>query len=121
MKYYSLNKLAPDTSFKDAVIKGLAPDKGLYFPESITPLSKDFFNNIEYYSNEEIAYEAIKQFVGDEIPEKELKEIKIEIRDFHLKNISRNERCNVIHSSDNGIEAAHYLSLLNETINKNEE
>lgn len=50
-----------------------------------------------------------------------VKETKIAIRDFHLKNISRNERCNVIHSSDNGIEAAHYLSLLNETINKNEE
>ena len=47
MNYYSLNKQAPNTSFKDAVIKGLAPDKGLYFPESFTPLSKEFFKNIE--------------------------------------------------------------------------
>lgn len=75
MNYYSLNKKAPNVSFKDAVVKGLAPDKGLYFPESITPLAKDFFNHIEYFSNTEIAYEVIKQFVGDEIPEKELKEI----------------------------------------------
>ena len=47
MQYYSLNKKAPNVSFKDAVIKGLAPDKGLYFPEKITPLAKGFFNHIE--------------------------------------------------------------------------
>ncbi|RXP61861.1 threonine synthase [Lutibacter sp. HS1-25] len=92
MNYYSLNKKAPNVSFKDAVIKGLAPDKGLYFPESITPLSKDFFNHIEYFSNEEIAYEVIKQFVGDEIPEKELKEIINETLcfDFPVVEIEKN-------------------------------
>jgi threonine synthase len=75
MNYFSLNKKAPSTSFEEAVVKGLAPDKGLYFPESITPLSKDFIENIENYSNNEIAYEVIKQFVGTEIPENELKRI----------------------------------------------
>lgn len=75
MNYFSLNKKAPNTSFQEAVVKGLAPDKGLYFPESITPLSKEFIDNIENYSNNEIAFEVIKQFVGDEIPETELKRI----------------------------------------------
>jgi threonine synthase len=75
MNFYSLNKKAPNVSFKEAVIKGLAPDKGLYFPESITPLDKGFFSHIEYFTNNEIAYEVIKQFVADEIPEKELREI----------------------------------------------
>jgi threonine synthase len=75
MNYFSLNKKAPKTTFEDAVVRGLAPDKGLYFPESIEPLSKDFIENIENYSNHEIAFEAIRQFVGDEIPEKELKNI----------------------------------------------
>jgi threonine synthase len=92
MNYYSLNKKAPNVSFKDAVIKGLAPDKGLYFPESITPLSKDFFSHIEYFSNEEIAYEVIKQFVGDEIPEKDLKQIIAETLcfDFPVVEIENN-------------------------------
>ena len=67
MNFYSLNKKAPNVSFKEAVIKGLAPDKGLYFPESITPLDKGFFSHIEYFTNNEIAYEVIKQFVADEI------------------------------------------------------
>lgn len=75
MNYFSLNKKAPNTTFEEAVVKGLAPDKGLYFPESITPLPKEFIENIENYSNHEIAFEAIKQFVGDEIPENELKRI----------------------------------------------
>lgn len=75
MNYYSLNHTSPKTSFKDAVVNGIAPDRGLYFPESITPLPEDFFKNIHQYTNEEIAFEAIKQFVGDEIPEEQLKEI----------------------------------------------
>ena len=75
MKYYSLNRNAPKVDFKTAVINGLAPDKGLYFPEEITKLPESFFENIESFSNAEIAYEAIKQFVGDAIPETELKNI----------------------------------------------
>ena len=75
MKYYSLHKKSPDTSFKNAVIEGLAKDRGIYFPQNITPLPKTFFDTIENYSNEEIAFTAIQQFVGDEIPETILKQI----------------------------------------------
>jgi threonine synthase len=75
MKYFSLNNNSPKVSFEEAVVLGLAPDRGLYFPESITPLPDSFFANIEKLTHEEIAYEAIKQFVGDEIPETELKRI----------------------------------------------
>ena len=82
MNFYSLNKKAPNVSFKDAVIKGIAPDKGLYFPEKITPLPEAFFENIESHSNTEIAFEAIRQFVSDEIPDVNLKEILKEVLDF---------------------------------------
>ena len=75
MKYYSLNNKSHKVNFEQAVVAGLAPDKGLYFPESITPLPDSFFATIENVSHEEIAFEAIKQFVGDEIPETELKRI----------------------------------------------
>jgi len=51
MKFYSLNKQAPNVSFKDAVIAGIAPDRGLYFPERIEPLPVSFFENIEELSN----------------------------------------------------------------------
>tara|TARA_B110000967_G_scaffold184604_1_gene204180 strand:- start:344 stop:1627 length:1284 start_codon:yes stop_codon:yes gene_type:complete len=75
MNYYSLHHKSPNTTFTNAVIQGLAKDRGIYFPEKITPLSKDFIENIADYSNHEIAYEVIKQFVGAEIPTIKLKEI----------------------------------------------
>ncbi len=92
MHYYSLNRKAPNVSFKNAVIKGLAPDKGLYFPSKITKLKPSFFENIEDFSNHEIAFKVIKQFVADEIPEKELKNIVQETLnfDFPVVNIEEN-------------------------------
>jgi len=82
MNFYSLNQQTPNVSFKDAVIKGIAPDRGLYFPEMIKALPKDFFDNIEDYSNLEIAFLAIQQFVGEDIPEEALKEILADVLDF---------------------------------------
>jgi threonine synthase len=90
MNYYSLNKKAPNSRFENAVVKGLAPDKGLYFPESITPLSKEFFENIDKLSYEEIAFETIKQFIGDEIPEDELKNIIKETLSFGFPVVKLN-------------------------------
>ncbi|WP_066218547.1 threonine synthase [Formosa haliotis] len=92
MNYFSLNKKAPNTTFKDAVIRGLAPDRGLYFPESITPLSEDFFKNIDALSHSEIAFEAIKQFVSPEIPEADLKTIVEETLafDFPIVELDKN-------------------------------
>ena len=84
MNYYSLNHIAPNTTFENAVIKGLAPDRGLYFPETITALDPSFFETIETLSNEEIAYEAIKQFISPEIPEAILKTIVTETLSFEF-------------------------------------
>lgn len=87
MKYYSLNHNAPNVSFKEAVIQGLAPDKGLYFPEDITPIATSFFEKIESFSNEEIAFEVIKQFVGNEIPDEALKKIIAETLCFDFPTV----------------------------------
>lgn len=92
MNYYSLNKQAPKVSFQYAVIQGLAPDEGLYFPESISKLPQTFFDSIENISNEEIAFEVINQFVENEIPEKELRQIISETLsfDFPLVKVEEN-------------------------------
>lgn len=88
MNYYSLHDTSHKTSFKEAVINGIAPDRGLYFPENIEPISKKIIQNISDYSNEEIAFEAIKQFVGEEIPEEKLKEIIKETISFDFPVVS---------------------------------
>ncbi len=92
MRYYSLNNKTIKVSFEEAVIQGLAPDKGLYFPETISQLPQSFFDKIENSSNEEIAFTAIQQFVGDEIPENELKQIISETLsfDFPLAQVEDN-------------------------------
>jgi len=92
MNYYSLNGKSPSVSFKDALIRGLAPDKGLYFPEKISKLTDDFINNIENYSNEEIAYECINQFVGQDIPEPELKKIIDDVLSFDFPLVKLNNK-----------------------------
>ena len=92
MNYYSLNGQAPEVELEEAVVRGIAPDKGLYFPESITPLPASFFENIENLSNNEIAFEAIKQFVEGSIPDDKLKDIIADVLsfDFPLVEIEEN-------------------------------
>jgi threonine synthase len=84
MQYYSTNHLSPKVNFKQAAINGQAPDKGLYFPEEIPILPKEFIENITSYSNEEIAYRVIKPYVGDTIAEAELRRIVRETVNFDI-------------------------------------
>ncbi|RRO20866.1 threonine synthase [Flavobacteriaceae bacterium 14752] len=91
MQFYSLNGKAPSASFKDAVAKGLAPDRGLYFPVKIQKLPDSFFKSISDLSQEEIAFQAIHQFVNPEIPDEILKHIVKETLcfDFPVVNINK--------------------------------
>ena len=82
MLFYSLNKKSDPVSFRDAAITGLAPDKGLYFPERIPELPKSFFDELKNKTKGEIAYEVISPYVGDSIPEKDLRVICEETVDF---------------------------------------
>ena len=84
MLYRSTNNNAPKVDFKQATINGQAPDKGLYFPENIPALLEGLIENIENLSNEEIAYQVIKPYVGDCIPEAVLRNIVAETIDFEI-------------------------------------
>ena len=91
MKYYSLNNTAPKVSFREAVINGIAPDKGLYFPEKIQPLAPSLFEDIENRSTHEIAFEIIHQFVKDDIPDRVLKQIIAKVLDFEFPLVEIDE------------------------------
>ena len=77
--------------FKEATIRGLAPDKGLYFPESIPEYDSRFFAEINDYTDEEIGLKILKPFVGDAIPEDELKKIISETVNFKIPLVKVNE------------------------------
>tara|TARA_B100000963_G_C22630795_1_gene674835 strand:- start:28 stop:1320 length:1293 start_codon:yes stop_codon:yes gene_type:complete len=87
MRYYSLNHNSKHTSFKNAVIRGLAPDRGLYFPNQIPILSKKFFEDIEHISVPEMAFQIIKPYVGKEIDNKKLLSIVTETLDFEFPTV----------------------------------
>ena len=75
MKYYSTNKIVSDVSLEEAVIKGLAADKGLYMPNSIKKLPAEFFEEIENMSFQEMSYRVADAYFGEDIPAEDLKEI----------------------------------------------
>jgi threonine synthase len=91
MNYFSLNKQSPIVSFKEATISGQAPDKGLYFPETIPVLDAAFCNNLAAYSNEEIAFRVIQPYVGDTIPEADLRRIVQETINFPIPLVPVND------------------------------
>ncbi len=82
MRYYSTNKSTPDVSLKEAVIKGLAADNGLFMPEKINKFDASFFERIHKLSFQEIAFEVAKKFFGEDIEEEKLKEIVFETLQF---------------------------------------
>ncbi len=75
MKYYSTNGKAPVATLEKAVVKGLAEDKGLYMPERIKPLPKDFFDEIDKMSFQEIAYTVADAFFGEDVDAQSLRAI----------------------------------------------
>ena len=75
MKYYSTNRKAPVASLREAVVKGLAPDRGLYMPEKIKTLPTSFFEHIEQLSFQEIACTVADAFFGEDINSEDLHRI----------------------------------------------
>ncbi|MCH2023901.1 MAG: threonine synthase [Saprospiraceae bacterium] len=82
MNYISTQDINEIVSFKDAVINGLAKNKALFMPEFIPTLPIDFFQNIEGFNNNEIAYEVLLPFVKDSIDESILRNIIAETLSF---------------------------------------
>ena len=92
MLYYSTNGNAPKVSLEDAVVKGLASDKGLFMPEVIHLIPKAFFNHIGEMSLQDIAYVVANTLFGQDIDSDKLKEIVNDTLNFDipLKHIAKN-------------------------------
>ena len=82
MIYYSTNKKAPVATLEKAVVKGLAEDRGLYMPEQIRQLPKDFFDNIHQMSFQELSYQVADAFFGEDVDAKSLKRIVYDTLSF---------------------------------------
>ena len=90
MKYFSTTDRSNRASFKEAVIKGLPSDNGLYMPEYIPKLSRTFFDELPHMSLSQIAYEVLQPFVQADLTNCELQTISEETFAFPipLKRVS---------------------------------
>ena len=84
MKYYSTNRQAPVATLEEAVVKGLAADKGLFMPEAIKSLPQEFYGSIEQLSFQEIAYHVADAFFGEDVPAETLKQIVYDTLSFDV-------------------------------------
>ncbi len=84
MKYFSTNKSVDEVSLQEAVVKGLAADKGLFMPCTIKPLPASFFDKIDSMSFQEIAYTVADAFFGEDIPADTLKHIVYDTLSFDV-------------------------------------
>ena len=84
MRYISLNHNSQPVDFKTAVMNGLAPDKGLYFPEEIISLPKKITDNIKSINDHELCYEVIKEYIGEYFTKDELIQIIEKTIDFKI-------------------------------------
>ncbi|HRX13187.1 MAG TPA: threonine synthase, partial [Draconibacterium sp.] len=82
MRYYSTNKNTPEVSLKEAVVKGLAADNGLFMPSQIKKFEPSFFDQIQNLTFREIGLEVAKKFFGEDIEESKLKEIVFDTLNF---------------------------------------
>lgn len=82
MRYYSTNNRASSVSLHEAVVKGLASDRGLFMPEKIKTLPKEFFDNIDKMSFHEIACTVADAFFGEDVEEEALKDIVCDTLSF---------------------------------------
>jgi len=80
--YYSLSNPSLTATFAEAVVQGIAPDRGLYFPQNITPLPASFFDQIDTMPIHNMAFTVMQPFVADSISASALKEIIAETLDF---------------------------------------
>jgi threonine synthase len=91
MKYYSTNQKAPLASLEEAVVKGLASDRGLYMPQQIKQLPASFYEEIDKLSFQEISYRVAGAFFGEDVPAETLKQIVYDTLCFDTPLVSVSE------------------------------
>jgi threonine synthase len=96
MQYYSTNLQTPPTTFQDAVIAGLAKDKGLFMPENIPALPESFFQTLPQLSLAQIAKEVAKPFIGEELIKEDLSLIIEEALNFDIPLVQLSDNLHIL-------------------------
>ena len=85
--YLSLGNKKESVSFKEALFKGLASDKSLYYPVEVRKLGNDFWKNFKKMDTFSLAYNVLKDYINNEIPKENLFEIIRKTLDFKFPTV----------------------------------
>jgi threonine synthase len=96
MRYYSINSPSKFVSLKEAVLRGLAEDKGLYMPESIPQLPAEFFQSLPSKSLAEIGFEVLKPFFCPDIEENRFKQLVADALNFEIPVVNVDGNINTL-------------------------
>ncbi|MEJ2585899.1 MAG: threonine synthase, partial [Robiginitalea sp.] len=96
MMYYSLEHKAPEVTFREAALKGIAPDRGLYFPREIPQFPEKFWKNLYERDFADVAFELMASYTGGSIPEGTLREILEATLSFDFPLVWLNDRIGVL-------------------------
>lgn len=107
MKYYSTNKQAPEATLEEAVVKGLAADKGLFMPFTIKTLPQEFYDSIDTLSFQEIAYRVADAFFGEDVSADTLKQIVYDTLSFDVPLVRSEARLSVSHRRPHAFAGMH--------------
>jgi len=84
IKYYSTNGRSPEVSFQEALLKGLAPDGGLYMPDSYPHFTKDELESFSEKAYHELAFTVLNKLIGNEIEESDLRKLCRDAYNFEV-------------------------------------
>jgi threonine synthase len=84
IQYYSTNLKAGKVSFSQALLKGLAPDGGLFMPESLPSITLEELKRFKEESYDGIAFEILRKFVGDEVDAETLRKLTHDAYNFDV-------------------------------------
>lgn len=84
MRYRSTNGKAPEVTLEEAVVKGLAPDRGLYMPLEFPVMPEDFFNRLPSMSLQEISAEVATALFGEDIDFGKLQQLTKDALNFPI-------------------------------------
>ncbi|GAB4091492.1 PALP domain-containing protein [Flaviaesturariibacter terrae] len=96
MRYFSLNGQSAAVSFREAVLQGQAPYKGLYFPETIPVLPPGFWNGLTAMDDREIAYRILEPYTAGDLPEAVLRDAIEATLSFPLPLVPVTENISVL-------------------------
>jgi threonine synthase len=80
--FYSTNLLAENVTFGQALLKGQAPDRGLYLPVSIPEISPADISHYSRLTYDEIAYDIIRRFLTGDMDDAVLRSLALDAYDF---------------------------------------